>query len=98
MATAKQSSLNTVLLVLSILGGAVTVIKFVAPLSTMPAELENVQSDVRDMAHVQAVQTEALKTLAEVATDSKQLRRDVDRHEGELQGVKERLGRLEKVP
>lgn len=94
----KQSTLNTVLLVLSLLGGSITVVKFVAPLHTMPTELRTVQTEVRDMAHVQAVQTEALKTLAEVATDSKQLRRDVDRHEAELEGVQHRLENLEARP
>ena len=56
------------------LGMLITGVFFIAPLRTLPG-------DVDSMKRTQVVQTEALKTLADVAKDSKELRRDFDRHE-----------------
>lgn len=68
---------------------------FIAPLKTLPADVKDMQHDVKGMQQTQAVQTEALKTLADVASDTKTMRRDVDKHEAALDAVKERLNRLE---
>jgi hypothetical protein len=88
-------NLNTVIGLLSILSVLGTGIFFLAPLKTLPEDVRHMQSDVQGMKQTQAVQTEALRTLAEVASDTKTMRRDVDRHESSLENVKERLGRLE---
>lgn len=94
----KQSNLNTILLLLSIIGGSITAIKFVAPLHTMPGEMKEVRESVQDIAVTQAVQTEALATLAEVAADTKVMRRDVDRHEAQITDVQRRLETIERQP
>ena len=96
MSTANSKlNLNTVIGILSILSVVLTGIFFIAPLKTLPADVKDMQHDVKGMQQTQAVQTEALRTLAEVASDTKAMRRDVDKHEEALQGVKERLSRLE---
>jgi hypothetical protein len=89
-------NLNTIIGLLSILSVIGTCVFFLAPLKTLPGDVRDMQHDVRGMQQTQAVQTEALKTLAEVASDTKTMRRDVDKHESALESVKERLGRLER--
>lgn len=98
MATTQNTklNLNTIIGLLSILTVLGTGIFFLAPLKTLPEDVRHMQSDVQGMKSTQAVQTEALKTLAEVASDTKEMRRDVDKHDSEIQSVKERLNRLEK--
>lgn len=81
---------------MSIIGGIATVVLYVAPMGSMPEEVRSMQGEVRDMAKVQAIQTEALKTLAEVAKDSRQMRRDVDRNQAELEHVRRRLDSIER--
>lgn len=98
MPPAKQSNLNTILLVLSIIGGAATTIKFIGPLHTLPGEMKEVRESVQDIAVTQAVQTEVLSTLAEVAADTKVMRRDVDRHEAQIHEVQRRIKELEDSP
>lgn len=88
-------NLNTVIGLLSILSVIGTGVFFLAPLKTLPDDVRHMQGDVQGMKQTQAVQTEALKTLAEVASDTKAMRRDVDKHESALESVKERLGKLE---
>lgn len=88
-------NLNTVIGLLSILSVIGTAVFFLAPLKTLPGDVRDMQQDVRDMQQTQAVQTEALKTLADVASDTKTMRRDVDKHEAAIDAVKERLNRLE---
>jgi hypothetical protein len=88
-------NLNTVIGLLSILSVVGTGVFFIAPLKTLPADVKDMQHDVKGMQQTQAVQTEALKTLADIASDTKAMRRDVDKHEAALEGVKERLNRLE---
>ena len=95
-------NLNTVLLVLSILGGLGTVLKFLLPLAVVPEKMgrmessvQTIRSDVDDTKRTQAVQTDALQRLAKVAEDSATTRRDVDKVATEVQEVKRRLERLE---
>jgi hypothetical protein len=88
-------NLNTVIGLLSILSVIGTGVFFIAPLKTLPADVKDMQHDVKGMQQTQAVQTEALKTLADIASDTKAMRRDVDKHEAALDAVKERLNRLE---
>jgi hypothetical protein len=102
----KGWNLNSVLILMSIAGGIASAVFFVAPLRTIPDDMRGVQDDVETIQQTQAVQTEALKTLAEVAKDGRELRRDLDkhsaesnatirRHDAELDGVRGRLERLE---
>lgn len=91
----KGVNLNTAIGVMTILGMVLTGAFFIAPLRTLPAQQEKMQDDVHEMKRTQAVQTEALKTLAEVAADSKQIRSDVIRHDAEIQEARRRLDRLE---
>lgn len=99
-------NLNTLLIAISILGAIVTSVLFIAPLKTLPYAQERIQNDVHEMKRTQAVQTEALKTLAEVARESRDLRREFDHYsatttandnarQAELQNISRRLERLE---
>lgn len=99
-------NLNTLLLAISILGAITTAIFFIAPLKTLPDVQERIQNDVHEMKRTQAVQTEALKTLADVAKESRDLRREFDHYSAtdiandrvldiELQNIRHRLDRLE---
>jgi hypothetical protein len=102
-------NLNTLLLIFSIVGAIVTTVFFFAPLQTLPGDMQGVQKDVQTVQQTQAVQTEALKILAEVAKDARDTRRDFDKHsiesdakhhatDRELEGVKRRLDRIEQSP
>lgn len=102
----KGFNLNTILLCVSLVSGIITAVWFIEPLRTLPNDMQNVQSDLHLMKNVQAVQSEALKTLAEVAKDSRDLRRDFDKHSSEqvaknreqdhdLENVQKRLDRIE---
>lgn len=99
-------NLNTLLLSISILGAITTAVFFIAPLKTLPDAQERIQNDVHEMKRTQAVQTEALKTLAEVAKESRDLRREFDHYSAsssaiesarqiELQNIRQRLERIE---
>lgn len=72
------------------------VVRYLAPLGDLPGEVQTMSDDINTIGRVQAVQTEALKTLAEVASDTKSMRRDVDRHSTEIEVVKQRLSHIEK--
>lgn len=93
--TQRASHLNIVLGLLSLIGIVVTAVFFIAPLKTLPGDLNRMQGEVRDIGLTQAVQTEALKTLADVASDTKNMRRDVDRNTSDIQSVKRDLDRLD---
>lgn len=104
--TDRGVNLNTLLLSISILGAITTAILFIAPLKTLPGAQERIQNDVHEMKRTQAVQTEALKTLAEIARESRDLRREFDHYSAsstaadrardqELLHLRQRLERLE---
>lgn len=95
MPPTRNTQLNTALGVLSLLGIIGTVVFFIAPLKTLPSDVRAVQGDVSEMQRTQAVQTQALQTLAEVAKDSKDLRRDVDKHGVQIEVIQEKLKKLE---
>lgn len=99
----QQSRINTLVGIGTLAGIVVTVVFYLAPLRTLPGEMDaarvaqnTIRDDISEMRTTQAVQTEALKTLADVAKDSREMRRDVDRNRAELEGVKRRLERLER--
>ena len=78
------------------IGGSVWAIAgFFAPLRTLPLDVKALSNDINTVLKVQAVQAESLKTLAEVASDTKTMRRDVDAHTGQIEVVKQRLSNLE---
>ena len=109
----KGMNLNTLLLLFSLVGGIFATVKIGGPLLNVPEKMAQVDKQISDVGvqassieRTQAVQTEALKTLAEVAKDSRDLRRDFDRTSAEaqakekdtdrqLEGVTRRLDRLE---
>lgn len=102
----KGFNINSVLILMSIAGGLVSAIFYFAPLRTLPEDMRGVQGNVAAIQQTQAVQTEALKTLADVAKDGRELRRDLDRHsaesnaslrrhDAELESVRDRLRGLE---
>lgn len=102
----KGVNLNTLLIAISIIGAIVTSVLFIAPLKTLPLAQEKIQEDVQSMKRTQAVQTEALKTLADVAKESGNLRREFDQYTAadrerdlsrsrELDQVRQRLDRVE---
>lgn len=97
-----QLNLNTLLLILTIFGGLVPVMKVILPLAVVPEKVEKISTNVsalsvrtNELQRGQDIQAEALKTLIDVSRDGKEMRRDVDRHAAELQDVRRRLDRLE---
>lgn len=99
-------NLNTLLLAVSILGGFTTAAWFLYPLNTLPNDMRLLQGDMKTIQQIQTVQTEALKTLADIAKDSKEMRRDFDKHSAEanaryfaqektLEDLKRRLEKIE---
>lgn len=88
-------NLNSLLLIFSIIGAIVTTIFFFAPLRTLPSDMKELQIHVQNVQQVQAVQTAALQTLAEVTADSKTMRRDVDSNSTRIEDVRRRLERIE---
>lgn len=100
-------NLNTLLLTISILGAIATAVLFIAPLKTLPLQQERMGDDLHEMKRTQAVQTEALKTLADVAKESRDLRREFDHYtasdaandkvrEMELETIRRQLERLDR--
>lgn len=98
----KGMNFNTLLLILGGIVSTITIGKVILPLAVVPERVEQVgqsvaavRRDVDDVAKVQAVQTEALKRLADIAAESSSTRRDVDRHGAEIKEVQRRLDRIE---
>jgi hypothetical protein len=88
-------NLNTIIGGLTVVGMIVTGVFFIAPLRTLPDQQVSIQNDVGEMKRTQAVQTEALKTLADVARDTKETRERTITHDSELKEVRRRLDKLE---
>lgn len=99
-------NLNSALAVLTIAGIIVSAVYFLAPLKTLPDDMRGVRTDMNEVQRTQAVQTQALQILAEVAKDGRELRRDYDRsnaehsatlqrHDKELDNVRSKLDRLD---
>lgn len=102
MPPSRHTNLQTVLGLCTLAGLGVGVVFYLAPLKTIPAEFHEVKDKLETVSATQMVQTEALKTLAEVASDTKQMRRDADankaaneRQDAEIENVKRRLDKLE---
>lgn len=102
-------NLNTLLICVSLIGGFLTAAWFLYPLNTLPSDMKILQGDMKAMQHIQTVQTEAIRTLAEIARDTKEMRRDFDKHSAEsnaryhaqeraLEDIKRRLERVETLP
>jgi len=96
-------NLNTIVGVITLLGMVITGIFFISPLRTLPSDVHAVQSKIEVMAQTQAVQTEALKTLADVAKDGREMRRDIDKlngdvraHDVALESIHNRLNKVER--
>lgn len=99
----KGVNLNTIIGIVTLLGMLATGVFFISPLRTLPSDMHEVQNQMEDVARTQAVQTEALKTLAEVAKDGREMRRDIDKvagdvraHDVALDSIHGRLQKLEK--
>jgi uncharacterized membrane protein (DUF106 family) len=88
-------NVNTIVAGVTLLGMIVTGVFFIAPLRSLPVQQEKMQDDVNSMKSTQAVQTEALKTLATIAVETKETRDKAIQHDTELREVKRRLDRLE---
>jgi hypothetical protein len=98
-------NLNTALIICSLAGCFITAVFYIAPLRTLPDDVKGMQVSMVDVQRTQAIQTEALKTLAVVTKDSKDMRREFDResaktnatlmrHDAELDNVRKKLERL----
>jgi hypothetical protein len=90
--------LSLILGVITIMTAFGTVIFYVAPLRTLPKDVYDLHQDMNTMARTQAVQSESLKALAEVVSDTKSLRREVDQNTTSIEVLKTRVTRLEKSP
>lgn len=109
----KGINLNTIILIGTVLGMVFGAVKFGGPLLNVPEKMAQVDEQLGNVADkatsiekTQAVQTEALKTLADLAKESRDLRRDFDKtaadHDAKhreasrlIDGVTRRLDRLE---
>lgn len=89
---AKGLNINTLIVlgggIITISGGVWAVAEFLVPLKGVPGE-------VSDLRKTQITQTEALKTLANLAAESKEARDRSIQHDTEIREVKRRLDRLE---
>lgn len=79
-------NLNTVLLLISIIGGFGSLARYVAPLDTLPQDFKQVRLDVTEIqkvqisqGQVQAAHAESINTIAEVVKENQVLRRDFDK-------------------
>jgi hypothetical protein len=92
-------NLNTILILISIAGAVVGTVFFIAPLKTLPSDMNQMQLNIVNVQKMQAVQTESLKILAEVAKESKETRSDFDKHssrvEFSLNSLERRVERVE---
>jgi hypothetical protein len=98
----KGVNINTLVGLVTLAAMGITAVFFIEPLRTLPDDVHTMKREVQTMSETQAVQTEALKTLADVAKDGREMRRDVDRldgsmraHDVQLGEVKRRLDKLE---
>jgi hypothetical protein len=85
---------SCITLTLLLIGGA----WFIFPLRDLPENQKAVSTEIHHIQRTLAVQTEALKTLAEITREARDLRRDIDRHDGVLQLHHNRLQNLERRP
>lgn len=88
-------NLNTVLLCFSLIGGCITAIRFGGPILSMPDRQAKVETSMNEMQRKQDLQTEAIKTLADIQRDQSSMRRDVDRNMQKLEDIARRLDRIE---
>lgn len=79
MPTQSSNNWTVVSNILAVVGIVVACVFFVAPLKTLPDDMKSMQSDVKRMEQTQAVQTELLKKLSEVANETALIRRDLDK-------------------
>lgn len=86
-----QSKLNTLLATVTLAGMVLTGVFFIAPLRTLPGDQREAAARLGRIEQEVAVQTQALKTLAEVAQDSKDMRRDVDRNNARIELIQRQL-------
>lgn len=99
-------SLSSTVSIVTLAGMVATGFFFLAPLKTLPDDMKGVRMDMIEVQRTQAVQTEALKTLAEVAKEGRDTRRDLDksyaevsaairRHDYQLESVNKKLEKLD---
>lgn len=102
-------NLNSLLLIISIIGALTTTVFFFEPLRRIPGNVEEMQKTMRGIENTQTAQTAAITTLAELAKDAKDAKSKFDdhrnetilqlnRHAYEIDGAKKRLDRLEREP
>jgi chromosome segregation ATPase len=93
---------SAISLVIILIGGA----WFIFPLRDLPENQKQVSTEIHQIQRTLAVQTEALKTLAEITREARDIRRDLDRLDArqtsdahrldsELRHVKARLDTIE---
>lgn len=90
MPAAIAIKLQTLLSLLTIAGLIIAGFLFIEPVR----DVAGMKDDIKQVRDTQLVQTEALKTLAEVAKESKDMRRDVDRNRADIDNIRRRLDRL----
>lgn len=96
--TSAGFNLNSALALTTLFGMVATGIWFIAPLRTLPDDLNDLKKEQKQIANLQLVQTASLTVLADVAGDTKQLRRDVDGHNSSIDYLKQRVQQLESKP
>lgn len=88
-------NLNSTIGAMTIASMVLAGVFYIAPLRTLPTHMEDLQKHIQEVQTVQAVQTAALQTLADVAADTKAMRRDVDSNTSRIEDTRRRLDRLE---
>lgn len=95
-------NLNTVLAILTMIGMVFGAGRYLLPLAVLPEKvaavdqsLKEVRGNVDELAKVQAVQTDVLRRMAEIAEQSQAMRREVDVTRTELAEVKRRMEKVE---
>ncbi len=88
---------SVVLWVVTIMTTFATVIFFIAPLRTLPEDVTALREGMTELAQTQAVQAESLKKLAEIASDTKVLRSDVDHHAVKIENLEGRVDKIEHI-
>lgn len=95
-------NLNTVLILASLTVASITIGRFAGPIFSTPERIAGIEhqqgetsAKLSQINTVQAVQSDALKKLAEIAVESNSASRATDRLTVELAEIRRRLERLE---
>lgn len=95
-------NINTLLIIVGLITGGITIHKFAAPVFSNPERtakveqsLSTLQTEVSTIKTGVTVQTESLKVLTTLASEANESGKKLERHAQEILDIKRRLDRLE---